>query len=237
MKVTVAYPVPFDNWRTFRPGVERFVDRFKKFPPTTEYTLMAVANWGMPTDEIRSWFYDINTNWIAYYGHKCDLGSWMHVAMGGLADEFIICCTSMVYFHRAGWLERLVAARIKYGPGLYSTSASHECGQLHACNRCFGIDAQLLASYPHKFTDRNVKLEVGKESLNQHVLDHGGTIRVVMWDGIYQTEQVFKVDNRFRDGNQQQVLVWDRHTDNYVNANAVEKERLKRLADGPYYRE
>lgn len=231
---TIVYPVPFDAWATFEPFVERFTAAFKGHEPGSPYGLLAVGNWGEPTDHVREYFYGIKTQWMVYNGHECDSGSWQHAALGALQEEFFICCTSRVYPYKAGWVKRIVEEREKYGPGLYTTSASAE-GQIHPCTRCFGIDAKLLASYRrwNATTRIGAAYEVGKDSIGQHVRNEGGLLKLVTWDGCYEEKDWFTVPNRFRDGDQSNLLVWDRHSDIYRDADEAEKKRLAELTNPP----
>lgn len=230
---TIVYPVPFDNWGEFERYVERFTAAFKANPPGCEYRLLAVGNWGQPTDHVKEYFYGIKTVWMTYNGWGCDMGSWKHAAIGSLKDEFFICCTSRVYPYREGWVAKIMEAR-RQGPGFYATSSSKE-GEPHACQRCYGIDAKFLETYPHAFISRPPEcrsLEVGTNSVSTHVEKEGGTVRIVMWGGDYTVEDSLKVDNRFRHGDQSNLLVWDRHSDIYKEADEEEKKRLAALTYG-----
>lgn len=237
MKVHIVYPVPFDNWEEFRPHVARFTNTLKRHPAGRDYTLWAVANWGEPTDSVREMFYGLKTFWLGIYEDVFDGGSWQRVASMVSPNDFLVCCTSRVYFHRAGWLNHLMTGRNQGQPGIYSTSASREICP-HPCLRCFGVDALLLREYPNPINTRQQGLafETGKGSSEGSFSDiverDGYSVRVVYWSGIYDRENWFSPDNIFRKGDQSNLLVFDRHTEQYDHADESRKKVLNELTYG-----
>lgn len=228
----IVYPVPLDNWNTFRPAVMRFTETMKEFPPGCPYVLIPVFNWGTPVDDIRSMFYGLKCQYDYYFSDGADAGSWQHVALRH-SDRFLICLTTRCYFFRAGWLYRLVQERKRHGPGLYTTSASHEGGTMHACLRAFGVDAEFLANYQAiESRDQGTHFEADGTFMN-FVENNSGTTKLVLWDHCLDKPEWFSKENRFRNGNQEQMLVWDRHSDAYKNASPEEKQRLERMANPP----
>lgn len=234
MKVLIVYPVPFDNWDEFEPAVRRFTNSFKACPPGCDYTLVAVGTWGEPTDDVRRMFYGIKTVWQPAYDNLYDSGCWQQVAqrVPEPQDTFLVCFTSRVWFHRAGWLNHLVSARQDLGSGLYSTSASQEGGRMHLCLRAFGVDARYLISYPERLDDRSKGwgFETGKFA--DLVVREGGETHAVYWSGWYPWARAQAPDNIFRRGDQSNLLVFDRHSDLYAQADPEEKQRLERLTYG-----
>jgi len=239
MRTSVIYPLPLDAWSTFEPFVKRFTETWKRFHcGVSKYQLCVVCNWGEPTDKLREMFYGIQARFFSYYSTGCDAGSWQHMA-NILWDEFIVATTTRTYFHRAGWLERFVGERKKFGSGLYTSSASHEGGKLHACCRCFGTDASDLRQYIHTLDTRDkqfMEIDHGDATGNylNWIEERGKPAKLVTWDGAWDKQDWFTVPNRFRDGDQSNVLVWDKHTDAYKDASPEEKERLAKMANtGP----
>lgn len=237
VRVVIAYPVPFDAWGDFRDKVERFTRTFKEHPPGMRCEVIAVANWGGPTDEVREMFYGIPCHWDSYFGHGCDGGTWQHVARAINPDDFLICSTSRAYFHRSGWLAQMMAARHTYGEGVYTTSASYECG-LHACMRFFGVDAKYFKAYPVEMTCREGHdFETGVRGpipgFGQFVANAGGKQMVCTWEGPFEKPDWFAPANRFRNGDQSNMLVFDRHTDIYRDASPDEKRHLEAMTNPP----
>lgn len=239
MKVTCVYPVPLDSpvvWAEFAPFVRRFARTWGEFPPLVPCNLMLVANNYDPTGAAREIFKDMAVEWVRYDGAGCDAGSWQLAA--NLTTGFMVNFTSRCYFHREGWLKRLVEARMLSGPGLYGTSASHEGGRWHACLRAWGIDAEDFREYPVKLDtrDKGVAFEVGNGddpgSLTKWMAVRKRLPQIVYFDSSHGQLTWDSVENSFRRGNQEQMLVWDRHTDLYRDADPAEKKRLERLCFG-----
>lgn len=230
---TVVYPIPFDKFDVFERFVRRFADTFKKYSPGVEdYEVVVVCNWGEPTDEIREWFWGIKARFVPYYKHGCDIGSLQYA---GAFGDFLIGMTSRCYFHRKGWLKRYVDARQKHGPGLYGASASHEGGTPHICTRAYGIDTEILRKYPYQVQSRGdgQKFETGEWCLTSWALKQGLPTMQITWDAEQDMAHWRdpKEQGIYRRGDQNAMLVWDRHTDIFKDADQVEKQRLAKLAD------
>jgi hypothetical protein len=252
---TIVYPVPLDTteiWQEFKPAVERFAKTYSEFPPDSPCELVLVLNTGdtrlIPADLERI-FEDLHYQTIIYNGQGCDVGSWQHAAKC-LPDCFMVCCTTRTYFHRRGWLARLVEARGLFGPGFYTTSVSREGGKLHGCCRCFGIDSALFREYPHLITSREqgTFYEIGKQMRTGEVnacgafcdwvgYERGLESMAVYWDGDWDIldnseAHCLTSPNIFRRGDQSNMLVWDKHTLAYEEADETEKRRLEAMCFG-----
>lgn len=231
MRTILVYPIPFNVWPQYWEYVQRFANTFKEFPPGHDYELWATCHWGEPTDEVRRWFYGIKTKFVPYYANGCQIGAQQQVAMT-LEDAFIIGITSHAYFFRAGWLDRFMFARRLYGQGLYGTCGSLE-GKPHLRTNFYGMDASLWNRYPKSIETREdcSKFECGHWCLSDwfYQLSEHSPI-VVHWDSVDPIEH--QVANGYRDGNQEQLLVWDRHTEVYQNSEPEEQQRLSNLAKG-----
>jgi len=238
MRVVISYPLPFDAWPTFEPFVRRFLKTLKQYDPGHDFEVAAVSNWGEATEFEHRRFRGTKTRFVPYYGNGCDAGSWFAAANGinvhGQPDAFVICLTTRCYFHRDGWLRRLTFEHDKHGPGLYTTSCSHEGGTLHPCLRAFGVDSKFLQTYPDDYVSRDQGTEFeAKGKFADHVREKGGKIKLVTWSGCYDEPDWFKVTNRFRDGDQSNVLIYDKHTDAYRDADEFDKGRLAAMANPP----
>ncbi len=237
MKAIIVYPIPFDDWQTFQPFVERFASTFKEFPPgISNYELWAVPNWGEPTPEIKSLFYGIKTVWLPYNGHGCDIGSAQLVAQHcEYPDTFVLAMTSRCYFHRRDWLLRFVEARQKRGPGLYGAFASWESGTPHICTRAYGMTAGEWNDYPHVIDTREKgqQFEVGEWCVSRWMSQRNGKLVQVLWDEENEIGNWRKPQGIFRSDRQQCCLVWDKHTDAYAEADDEEKKRLESLSEIP----
>jgi hypothetical protein len=227
MKTVIIYALPFDNWREFAGPVHRFIESFKAFPPGADYELWAMCCWGEPINELRWDFYGIKTKFLPHY-QGCDCIA-VHQATAQTIDEdFLVCCSTRTYFHRAGWLKRLVDARAQYGPGLYGAASSRETGHLHITNQLYALDAEDFRSYPWEIRGRDdaPSFEAGPRSITNHMAELHQPCMVTYWDEILPIERALGYTNGFRNGNQEQMIAWNRHTDLWRDSDEDGRKRL-----------
>lgn len=237
--ISIVFPLPFDNWETYKPWVEKFCKTFREFPPEHDYLVYAVCNLGSPTDAVREMFYGIRTKFVQYDEFGCDIGSAQLVARFQTKNTPVIGMTSRCFFHRKGWLSRMMEARNQFGSGLYLCSASKESGSLHACTRAYMMDSDEWNHYPEKINHRTKGpfFETGAGNPNGSLLDwhvkHVNNAYVVHWDSVFRMPDEWysyaKCENRFRNGNQEQMLVFDGHSQSYSESDPDEKARLENL--------
>ena len=242
MRVIISLPLPFDAWHVYASNIKRFCDTFKRFPPGRNYELWAMCNWGDPTDEVRQWFYGIKTVFMPYDEHGCDLGGHQSVAKLH-PNALVIGMTSRCYFHRSGWIDRLITAVEKHNDaGLFGCSASKQGGKLHLCTRAFAMIGQVWNQYPEIIDSRQKGpfFEVGTNNANGNLMEWIGSLGlksvVVHWDQEFilpeMWEDYTKCQNRFRDGNQEQMLVHDYHTDLFKNGNSEYRSEMNSMLVG-----
>lgn len=232
-QVYICYPVPLQsdhNWEIFLPCALRFSSTWKQFPPGTQCTLAAVCLQNEPDAAVRAIFQDLPVEWFRYNGDGCDIGAALWLSHQ-LDDAFQVSMNSRIYFHRAGWLERLVAARAAHGPGLYGTCASRE-RRLHIRTACYGLDSLDLSSYQGSVNSREEgrEFESGEWCLLDFVsMEIGWPYYLVTWLGVLKEEDWFNFPNGFRNGDQSNLLVWDEHVAIWNRASPEEKERLYKM--------
>lgn len=234
MKLICVLPLPFDAWTTFSPFVRRFIDTFKQFPPGIEdCEIWAMCCWGKPTEEVRSWFVDTKTRFVPYYDHGADIGAAQFAASQCAQNAFIAAFTSRCYFHRSGWGKRLLEARETHGEGLCGVSVSRESGKLHICTRGYCLDSDLWNEYPHLIDTRakGQRFETGDWCVTEWAGERGLKRLQVTWDTVRDIEDAHNPDETgiFRRGEQNAMLIHDRHTDLFRDAPDQEKRRLERL--------
>lgn len=232
MKTIVVYPIPFNLWHVYKPFVERFADRFKKYPPGTDYELYLSCHWGKPTPEIHELFYGTKARFFDYYRDGCDIGAAQAVSQ--MVDEaYIVGFPTHAYFHRESWLKRLVEAREKYGPGLYSSSGSWE-GTPHLRTSGYLLDADLWRGYWHQIETRAdaSMAETGESSLTVYADNKMLPTMQVTWDGEQDVDHWRTPPGVFRNGDQNAMLCWDRHTDQYRDGIPDQRAKLEAMANG-----
>lgn len=250
--VKIVYPLPMDSpevWAVFKPFAERFVRSYRAFPGEYPHELMVVINKGKVNGELVELFFGLPVEFVTYDGDGMDLGSQQLVAQTG--DHFQVNLTSRMYFHRAGWLKRMVKVRRTYGPGLYGMTASYEGGKLHICTRGHAYDAKDFREYPTAITSRNqgVFFECGDGCLLEWYQQRKQAYGIVTWDAFWGEGQCsccgdetrrkiglyhHNCQNRFRLGDQSNILAHDKHTDIFRDAAEVERLRLARLCIGEW---
>jgi hypothetical protein len=183
-------------------------------------------------------FYGIKVRFFEYYASGEDAGVYQQIVNAQSENALVVFMTSRCHFHRAGWLAKLVEAREKHGPAMYGMAANRETWPLHICGRGTTFDSHDFKFYPHRLDDKardGQFFEVGKNNPDGTLLDwaerRGLPGKLVMFDGVYDKPDWFKPANRFRNGDQSNVLVWDKHTDIFANADEAEKARLIRMAE------
>lgn len=244
MNVVICYPVPIETpevWATFKPFVQRFADSFRTFPPGVKARLRLVLC-GKDDDraaEAYGIFDGIDFEALAYLGAGADLGAQQTCALCCTPfDTFQVNLTTRCYAHRAGWLLPLVGSRLRNGPGLYGMSWSREGGKFHICTRGHAYDVGDFLLYPHeiKSRDQGVFFELGEGSITRWFHALRGVTWVVQFDGeigfsAWDTDTGLLRDG-FREGNQSNMLLWDKHSDAFRLAGGAERDGLRRLQTG-----
>lgn len=236
MKTVVTIPIPLDSpehWDLFRPFIQRFCDTWRQYPPGVDCSIAAMLCSGEFPGELNTMFKDIPVDFLKYEEDGCDIGSAQFLS-GVLTDEFMVCMTSRCYFWKEGWLKRLVTAREAIGPDLFGCFASRESGRLHLCTRAYCMDVADFRMYPVKIDSRNqgVFFECGDGNLLEWFESRGKKSWIVGWSGVHAKDDWFKVSGRFRNEDQRDCLLHDRHTDYYRDAGPDEKKSLEGWANG-----
>jgi len=234
MNIHIAFPVPLDAWDKFRSGVIRFAKTYRQFPPTIEHEVCAMCCHGGPNDELREIFREIPVRFVPYTENGTDSGSAQFLARSLPKEDFIVGLTSRCYFHRHGWLERLVEARREHGPGLYATSANRQGHPLHLCLRTYALDCGVFSAWPYTINRRPMCyfFESGEghpenKNFTNWVEEQDLVTKLVLFTGAFDKPDWFNQPNCFRKGDQSNVLIWDWHTDMYRDASLLQKLRMK----------
>lgn len=239
MKVGMCYVCPLVKWDVYEPIVRRFLAAYQAFPAGHAHEFHLICNGGTPSSEVLQLFSGMNP-----ICHQHDNSGWDIGAFASLAhiecDEMLFLGTNS-NFRRAGWLERLLEARQKFGTGLLGTSASYDIYPHIRTNgflcqpKLVGLVWEKNRSHPksrHKF-------ELGKTSLTDTVAGQKLPVVLVTWDGYYTRDEWRKAPNIYRRGDQSNCLVYDRQHEIYEASSPKRKVQLGKIADGnkfEYYR-
>lgn len=237
MKIALIYPYVCPKAEAYRPDFQRFVDTYKRFPAGIEHELwFVVCNGEFIETEDYEYADDLSFwCWLRYHGEGCDIGAHQHTANAlDPSYDFMVCCSSQVHFHRAGWLARMAQARENLGPSLYGGMGSFEQNRPHIRTCFYGVDPKLFRGYPEAVNSRVKSLQFESQPNNfmGWLQGQGMTGYMVAWDGIYGPEEYRKPANVFRRGDQTNCLVWDRHTAIYASDTPEQRAITEALADG-----
>lgn len=202
----------------------RFYETYEKFKGDVPHQLL-VVNCGLSSG-----------GRLDYSGRGWDVGAFQF-ANQVLQDEldFLIFMNTANHFWRPGFLERMVGARERYGPGMYGPSCSYEISP-HIRTPCFAVDPKEFVQYPFKIVDRTgtFRSEAGDQNITAWYRSTGRPTLMIAADGNdYPLPEWRNPTNVFRRGDQTNCLVWDRHMDYYQAAPPEEKLQLERTADNP----
>lgn len=190
-----------------------------QFPPGVEHDTIAVCNGGPPTTELGLILSPLKSIFFPRSNDGWDIGGHIDAAKGPAKDhDIIVCLGESVYFHRAGWLKRIVDSFSSFGEGMYGFLSSHVL-RPHLGTTAFATSPRLLRAYPrmiHNKSDR-YEFEHGKQSFWRWLALSGKASRLVTFDGCWPPGQWRIPGNILWKGDQSNCLVWCNHTDNYSN--------------------
>ncbi len=231
MTPALVYLFPLDALKIFEPCAQRWAKTRMQFTPLYQHDQHIVYCTGTPQREQKQIFAHIPHTEHTFHGPGWDVGTYQFAAKQ-IDNEFVVFMNARTHFHREGWLARLMAVRTKMGDGLYALSTSNEV-QPHVRTCCFACNPKTLRRYPYLIDSREkgFRFESGIWNLSQWYFDMGYPVHFVTWDGVYGRQDWRNPPNIFRRGDQSNMLVWDRHTEIYANADAHSKRQLSKLAD------
>lgn len=236
MNTKVIYPLPLDSgevFKIFEPFIRRFVESWKAHPPgKCDLVVVTCQDEEGHYPGLFELFSEIPEleGFHCYRGDGMDLGAQQYYAQLEGPNCFMVNLTTRMYFHRPGAIDRMTEARKTHGPNLYGMSASKESGKLHICTRGHSLDRDELGTYPTQITSRNqgVFFECGDGSLTDWMeSENDKTGYVVTWNGTYTKPEWLMIKDGFRNGDQSAMLMHDRHTDLYRDADADGKLMLR----------
>jgi hypothetical protein len=236
MRICIAYiavtlgPITADY-------ASRFVATFKEYPPGADADLMVICNGGPLNTELAMIFAPLNP---IFYPRENDPGwdvsAYQDASRGPCAEyDAVLWLGESNYFHRAGWLNRLVNAWNKHGPGMYGPYASNAV-RGHLNTTAFFCAPQLVKQYPIRAVDKGSRLEFehGAHALWRRAQTQGMSIRMVTWDGEWEPRLWRTPKNIIWRGDQTNCLMWCNHTDGYANLAPGNKAQWATHWDRPF---
>lgn len=200
----------------------KFSLTYRQFPPGADHQLVVVFVRGQPTDDDRAIWKGVPCRFVH---HQQDWAWTIQTTLANEPCDFMVFLVTRSYFHRAGWLKRIVDARQKHGDGLYGSMASfagsplqtHPAPNPHLRGTMWGFDRETIRQFPWtiRTPQDEYKLECGEWNIANWYESIGKPAMLVTFDGEYLKPEWDKPENTFLKGDQSNLLNWDRHTDAY----------------------
>lgn len=236
MRVAIAYTAV-----THGPIVDdyaaRFVVTYHEFPAGAEHDLFIVCNGGPLHTSTSLIFNGMSARMFPRKNDEgFDISGYIAAARGPCAGyDMMLCLGESNYFHREGWLKRLVEAWEKYGPGMYSPYSSNAV-RGHMNTTAFCCPPAAIKNYPRRVTCRQDRYEFehGQQALWRRIHAQGMQTRMVTWDGEWEPHLWRMPRNILWRGDQSNLLMKCNHADGYENADAKTKAVWAARADAPF---
>lgn len=207
MKVALVYVHPRIEQRRYLTLAKRFVDSYTKFPPgVCDHDLHVIINGDEPRKSDERTFEPLSPTFHQHNNIGKDIGAFQMIASKVKAD-LMVFMGSPIHFRRAGWLDVMVNAYERNGPGIYGAYAFHEPNP-HIRTTCFWMPPDLLNAYPFGVGNHNrYEFEHGRENgIVKWVTGFGLGAWLVMWNCILPQSHWRHVLN-------EEALVLDQHSD------------------------
>lgn len=221
MNVAVFYVwVPGDE---FALHTERFIESYEKHDPGVEHELFVLAK----CDVLPSRLPDIKATFVAVGEEGYDVGPFRRMAEP-FSDDYdrLVLLGSYSRILCDGWLAMLVQG----GP-LASATGSWEI-RPHLRTNALSVAPKILSMMPKVETRKDcLDFEFGPRNIYRTAMDAGVEGVVVGKRGVYRHRD-WRLSNTFRVGEQEDLLVADKRTDDFATADPDRREMLRRLAWG-----
>lgn len=235
MKVCVAF-IAVCNGPITSDYCARFVTTWHEYPPEFPTDLCIICNGGPLTIEQSLIFAEFDARMFVRSNDGWDIGGQIEAARGPCADyDAVLWAGESIYFHRAGWLARLVQAWERHGPGMYGPYSSNAV-RAHLNTTAYFCSPTLLKQYPSRVSSRKDRYEYehGMNSLWRRTATRGMPVRLVTWDGEWEPRLWRMPPNILWRGDQSNCLMFCNHSDGYHNAPANIRAQWARASDSPY---
>ena len=215
----------------------RFAATYHEYPAGIQHELMVIAQGGPLPQSTSLLFSDANAAmWPHPNDPGYDISAYIDAAKGPCATaDIMVCLGETVYFHREGWLKRLVEAWAKHGPGMYGPFSSNNV-RGHLQTTAFCCHPLMLKQYPVKVQNRadRMQFEHGENALWRRLNARGIPVRMVTWDGEWDHKAWRYPANIIYRGDQSNTLMWANHSDGFSIADARRRQSWARTADQPF---
>ena len=233
MKILVAYICVSQGGIT-EEYAARFVGSYLACPPGVEHETVIVCNGGPLPMETSLLFAAMPCAFLPRLNDDgWDISGYQDVATKVHCD-MLVCLGESVYFHRSGWLQKMVDAWNQFGPGMYGFFSSFLV-RPHMNTTAFVTSPLYVQQYPRaRNRQERYEFEHGEHSLWRTVHSSGMATKLVTWDGIWDPFQWRYPANILWRGTQENCLIYCNHTDRYRAAPYATKRNWEKGADQPF---
>jgi hypothetical protein len=187
VKIALVYIHPCANAMTYVPMARRFVESYMANPPGEyDHELHVCINGGIPMGQWnKNLFSPLAPKFFQHNNYGKDIGAYQ-VAADLIDCDLMVCLGAPLYFHRAGWLDRIVMAYLENGPAMYGAWGTH-APRPHLRTTAFWLPPHLLNSYPTRVGNGDrYPFEHGADSICLWSQRLGFEPIMVTWRGCYQ---------------------------------------------------
>jgi len=216
----------------------RFVSSYLEFPPGVNHESLVICNGGVPPTALGLIFSSLPWPrlWPRQNDSGWDVSGFMHAAQTICSSyDLMLCLGESVYFHRAGWLKRLVEAWEESGPGMYGPFGSF-CRRAHLQTTAFCVAPEMFNWYREPVRGKKARydFEHGENAFWRMIQGRGKPVRMVTWDGVWKPREWRFPENILWRGDQSNCLLRSNHTDNWDQAQQARKTRWSTCADSAF---
>ena len=215
----------------------RFAATWNQFPPGADCDLIVACQGGPLPMETALLFAGLNAHfWPRVNDEARDIGAYIEAAKTIARDyDLMLCLGESVYFHRAGWLQRIIKSVQQHGPGMYGPFGTHVI-RAHLQTTAFFCPPSFLREYPLKVTDKasRYQFEHGERALWRRLHARNVPVKLVTWDGDWSPGQWRLPKNCLWRGTQENLLMHCNHSEKYRDADDQRKANWQRSADRPF---
>lgn len=217
MKIVVVYVFPVSGQFYFD-GACRFVDSYARNDPGIEHELIAIANGGPPSCEMRSLLdlTGIKATWFEHDNSGYDIGAEQSIARQVHCDMMVFF-GSTAYIRGPNWLKRMAEAFEHNGPqNIYGCMAN--TGDIpvgvwpHIRTTGYWLNPMMMNMYPIRVDHPALRYEFehGKRNITEWFRQHGRRALMVTWNHACDWPLWNRIPNGFHTGNQSELITGDK---------------------------
>jgi hypothetical protein len=182
----------------------QFARTYIEHPPgTTDHEIYVVVN-GFPDAKAERLFEPLPVKLLSHNNWAKDLGAFL-LAAHTISCDLLVMMGSHVNFWRAGWLDQIANAFMRYGPAVGGAFAM-QVPEPHLRTTFWWTSPEILLTYPFLQSDSDrYFFEHSKESIALWSEQRGFAPYQLTWRGCFAREHWHPVTR-------EEALAWDQHT-------------------------